>query len=422
MKFVQTIVLMMLLTLPLAPAGAEGPTTAPADANAAATVDANAAAPKEEVHLFAVKVNGKYGFINNKGEIIIQPTFDDAACFAEGLASVSVGGTPAKRNIRGTLFKYDATIGGKWGVIDQEGQIVVPLHFEWVSMFHDGYASVNAGAKGMSKNGFPLGGKWGAIDRDGNMIIKPQFNLQLYFNDGLSAVNIGGRQDETGRIIDGLWGYVDTHGKMAIEPRFTHVYPFKEGFAAVAVGGTWVGVHDDADEQNEPSYSLEGAKYGLIDANGDFVVEPSYEHMFGPSEGLVAVKVKGKWGYIDYSGKMVIRPRFIWASIFNEGLAGVCIKKRSGHQFSFIGKAGKVKFHVPEGMRAIYFKEGLARLEEWTTEDEIKTGFIDKTGKIVIPLKDWYAASFRNGLSWVIVGGKPGYIDKTGEYVWPPSE
>lgn len=56
--------------------------------------------------MFAVRVNGKFGFIDSGGKLTIQPQFDDAGQFAKGLAPVKVG--PA------------------WGYVDRSGKLAVP--------------------------------------------------------------------------------------------------------------------------------------------------------------------------------------------------------------------------------------------------------------------------------------------------------
>ena len=53
---------------------------------------------------FLIQVGGLYGYIDNKGTIIINPQFDEACPFSEGLASVE--------------------IGDKWGYIDKTGKYV----------------------------------------------------------------------------------------------------------------------------------------------------------------------------------------------------------------------------------------------------------------------------------------------------------
>jgi len=46
-----------------------------------------------------------------------------------------------------------------------------------------------------------------------------------------------------------------------------------------------------------------------------------------------------------------------------------------------------------------------------------KWGFIDKTGKEVIPCTYDYAESFSDGLAKVTINGKANFIDKTGKVV-----
>ena len=63
------------------------------------------------------------------------------------------------------------------------------------------------------------------------------------------------------------------------------------------------------------------------------------------------------------------------------------------------------------------FFSGLARVQDDNTD---KYGFIDKTGKVVIPCKWKDAWDFHEGLAPVKdANGKWGYIDKTGKLVIP---
>ncbi|MEI9478590.1 MAG: WG repeat-containing protein [Deltaproteobacteria bacterium] len=50
-----------------------------------------------------------------------------------------------------------------------------------------------------------------------------------------------------------------------------------------------------------------------------------------------------------------------------------------------------------------------------------KTGFIDKSGKMVIPLMYDDVDSFSGGIAKVTINEKKGYIDKKGAYIWEPS-
>lgn len=74
-------------------------------------------------------------------------------------------------------------IDGKWGFIDNQGQLVLEAEFEDAKSFQNGYAPIK-------KNG-----KWGYIDMNGNIVIRPVFQqAQSISSKGVSYV-----QDETGK-------------------------------------------------------------------------------------------------------------------------------------------------------------------------------------------------------------------------------
>ena len=95
---------------------------------------------------------------------------------------------------------------------------------------------------------------------------------------------------------------------------------------------------------------------------------------------------------------------------FREGLALV----RLNDKYGFVDKTGKEV--IPLKYEYAYsFREGLALVK---LND--KYGFVDKTGKEVIPLKYEDANSFIEGLARVQLKGKYGFVDKTGKEIFPP--
>jgi hypothetical protein len=68
-----------------------------------------------------------------------------------------------------------------------------------------------------------------------------------------------------------------------------------------------------------------GKKWGYIDKSGKIVIEPQFDWALHFTEGLAAVKVKGKYGFLDQTGKMVIQPQYHEARNLSEGLAPVGI-------------------------------------------------------------------------------------------------
>lgn len=144
---------------------------------------------------------GKYGYINKRGEMVINPQFDDAGHFSEGLAGVEVD--------------------GKWGYINKSGDYVVPPQFDWANPFSEGLAKLK------------VGDKWGYINTSMEYVINPQFDDARSFSEGLAGVWTGG--DGLGR--GGKWRYIDTQGAVVIPLQFdqARASPFSEGLAKVKV-------------------------------------------------------------------------------------------------------------------------------------------------------------------------------------------
>src|SRR5690606_22657241 len=75
----------------------------------------------KDSELFMVYKDKKYGFVNNKGKMVIPMIYDRAEVFSEGLAPVHKD--------------------GKWGFINEKGEVVINFQFEGiVKPFENGYA------------------------------------------------------------------------------------------------------------------------------------------------------------------------------------------------------------------------------------------------------------------------------------------
>ena len=265
---------------------------------------------------------------------------------------------------------------------------------------------------------------YGFVDLNGKVVIEPQWDEvsgpQLEeldkvagFSDGFAAVKRDGKWgwiDKTGRLFlpplssppnfheglspferDGKWGYMDTKGTVVIQPEWEEAGEFSGGYAGVKRGGKW----------------------GGIDKTGRLVLPlGNYGGLyFEPQPGLWRMTVNKKSGYMDRAGRVVIKPEQ-WQEVFlwSEGLAMVFRERKGG----FIDKTGKVVV-PPEWESVRPFHEGLApvkRNEKW--------GFIDKTGKVVIELQWEDAIGFHRGLAGVQRNGKWGFIDKTGKVIIEP--
>lgn len=186
----------------------------------------------------------------------------------------------------------------------------------------------------------------------------------------------------------------------------------------------------------------QGSKWGFIDTSGKVVIQPQFDEVATPvligcsedniaqrsggngfSEGLAAVNVNGKWGYIDKSGKYVISPQFSLARSFHEGLAFV----GQGDNYGYIDKSGtkviecgkkcaRAYFDFSEGLAVVIYTNGKVEDADLSNifSDKIqdfRRGYIDRSGRVVIPPTYKIATGFFKGVARVNVNQ---YIDKTG--------
>ncbi|RZJ75177.1 MAG: WG repeat-containing protein, partial [Flavobacterium sp.] len=173
--------------------------------------------------LASVKVAGKpgHGYIDRKGKIVIEPKYDLAFYFNEGLAAVEIADRHGIINKKGeevTPLIYDGypsfregraavSRNGKYGFIDKTGKEIIPLKYDDVYDFWDGTAGVCVGRK------------WGCIDTTGKEILPPIYTT-ISSGEGILAV-----------LLDGEWQFLDQTGKPLFPEKFEDAYSFSDGAA-----------------------------------------------------------------------------------------------------------------------------------------------------------------------------------------------
>ena|SRR5215813_2989106 len=342
------------------------------------------AQPQTENQLWPIEKDGKSGFIDSTGKVVIAPQFDSVSGFSEGLALV--------------------TRKGKKFFIDPSGRTVFEANFDIVGNFSEGVAVVNIGETRIAHIGLiDKPGKWGYIDKTGKLVIPMKFTHAEGFSEGLAAIRDGDRG-----------AFIDHGGKIVFEVPLDVTLGFHEGIAGVLYRGT-LAYFDRTGKQISPPL-------GYSASNNSF------------SEGLVPVQIKEQYGFMDRTGKLVIAPQFVGAEDFREGLAPVrvhseettwCPSEPSGSRKGFTNKWGFIdktgKFIIPPQYESVSpFSEGLAAIDNC---DE--AFFIDQTGKKIVLGNFSFVSSFFGGVSRVNIGtGRDqawGYIDRSGKMIWGPT-
>jgi hypothetical protein len=97
--------------------------------------------------LAAVSINDKWGYINKNGEFLIEPRFNEALPFTDGLAFVKVGGYDADA-VNDVVGGFEAE--GKWGYINKAGSYI------WSPQI-DSDAASQRNPRDLSMRGFCVG-------------------------------------------------------------------------------------------------------------------------------------------------------------------------------------------------------------------------------------------------------------------------
>ena len=215
---------------------------------------ANIAYGQDAETIYPIIENGRFGFINAAGERVIEPKYDGAQVSSEGLAAVR--------------------LGYAWGFIDTQDSVLIKPQYSSVFPFANGAARVQSGQY------------WSFIDRTGKPITDKYFTAALDFSEGLASV-----RERPGTVVglEPKWGYINKAGQTVLPENYVRALPFSDGLAAVEVVRKVFVVRVNT-------------RWGLIDTTGTWVVEPIFNAMRNPTEGLALARRGRQHGFIDSTG------------------------------------------------------------------------------------------------------------------------
>lgn len=268
--------------------------------------------------LARVKLNGKYGYINLSGELVVPCVYDVIYSFSEDLAAVKNG--------------------GKWGFINRNCELVVQYLYDGVRSFSKGVAQVKANDK------------YGLINTSGEILVPCVCEYIAHYSEDVAWLIIDGKPSyvnlTTGAVsmsdpvhipdisvwatenftddffasvvIDDndKYGYEDAFGELVIPCIYDDAYSFSGGFAAVKVGGKW----------------------GFINTCGEVIVPCIYDEVANVSEGFAKVKYGNKYGFINTDGEEVVPCIYDFAHFISDGF----IEVRKNRKYGVVNSRGEV--------------------------------------------------------------------------------
>ncbi|MBB6428960.1 WG repeat-containing protein [Algisphaera agarilytica] len=366
---------------------------------------------EDAVELLPIQVYGYWGYANREGSVIVPPMYEWTDYFYLLRSTVYETGGSRGRSYPWYAWRARYIEEGnktKWLTattqVVQSGKVARSPTGSDVTKSGSSLPGIDRIMDGLYRGSIPNENgaqKYAYRSRSSNGFkTEPIYDGLLREGDGMIAF----QQDD-------LCGFMRNGGKVVIPAEYAEVTAFSDGYAAV----------------REPEN--EGGRWGYIDKRGEMVFfdrKGELEELRGFSDGMSAVRVKGKWGFLTQGFKPRVKPKYDEVRDFSNGLAAVF---RDG-TWSYIDKKGRV---VAKGFEEAYDFGDTDRLDQGAQHDDKKAvapalvkqdglyGFIDRRGRWQI--KPQYAAAlpFYRGVARVSMGHETfGYIDQTGEIIWDP--
>ena len=246
----------------------------------------------------AIAKGNQWGFIDQKGSMIVRTDYKKAGMLVELAAVVDEEGVPSYIDARGNkkipaayFEKDDPEFGSIVEFKDiQSGMVLASNGKYWNYYSLETHQKLFGGFKDATviANGIGAvsedGKKWALINQDGTLLTDYIYDEVVGNEKGLISVN--------GVLFikkDGVYYLIDDKGNAVNNSKYQKVNAFNDDSkAAVKKNGKWIFVDKDGKE-----YSL-----------GDFQEAQSFSH------DLAGVKIDNAWGYIDPSGKLVVENQY----------------------------------------------------------------------------------------------------------------
>lgn len=346
-----------------------------------------------EPALLAFEENGRWGYLDSTGAVVLQPRYRAAGSFSEGMAPVR--------------------IGGLYGYINRQGQYVLPPVYAYATQFRAGRAVVWPDSTPQ------------LIDHDGHQVPLNATYQQLEWQPGLDHSGIW-----VGTLATGKRHVLAANGQQLSQAVFKRVGALSNNRVVV--------------EGVEPLRNAEGniltEAVAVLDARGRLVI-PYYRFssistfcnglatasLYQPGDapepqciidttGRILARLPHNMEFADYS-----------EAEFADGVVRVHISKNGDEANldnsypAVVDQRGRVLFHNRRLQRLTDFYHGRA----WAQEKDGDWYLIDKTGRrlsavaVQRPLRPGgydAAPAFANGAEVVLLGNDTGYaaFDSTG--------
>lgn len=423
----------------------------------------------------------KYGLINNLGEIVVDIIYTEISPFQNGYSIVkrsnkyeivdSVGVVITKHLYdeikRAGNNHFIVNKGNKWGSINSSGEETIPIkYFEinydsnldglivykrdrlvsyfsiegkqltpfkynWISSFEgeqylvakdttDMYSILDkSGCEKLSRRDIQFrtlkedmisvysNNKEGYMNMDGEIVLIHDYNSLITGGYSLAEGGYSISQGFQNGFVDikdpktNKWGFYNKEGKLDIPFMYDNVSSFRNGYSVVS----------------------KNKEYGIIDTKNRAIIDFKYQYLSYINDSLIIGKLNDKYGVIDINQNILLDYDYENIDVISDSLVRVRVPDASynlaeGRMVYLYG------FYTPKSSIVgdiIYTDSDINITEHNLLKVYIrdKMGFLDSSGKLVIPcVYDRNYTTFEWGALDIVKDGKRGFIDTEGREYW----
>lgn len=402
---------------------------------------------------------GKWGYVNDHGDKVIDYKYDEAGYFDDGVATVKKGDSYGVINTDGkevisvkynliephskTIYRVAADgkvkdgvlMDEKYGFISKEGKVLLKPEYEEIGTFNNGLAYIKKG------------NLYGYINDNIDVIIPCKYNaIGTFNNDGFVWAAEGAKYDKnSSKFTGGKLGVFNREGKVIVPIKykamgyytpaktditskhfqslhFNHRTVMKEGNSHSLITPHHIkqinlSAMPDSVKGFYGSPNLQATKNAIFTTSGDLLLKDGhkYDFVYYPTDGFALVREnKAKYNYMNIAtGKLLLKNPLHNGWGFNNGIA---IISRDGNSHELMNTEGEsvsspYKYIFPE-------KDGHFIVKSDATGNVLLYGVINRKGNVVIPANHTFIYPLSEGkMACCTNDGKAGFKDLSGNWV-----
>ena len=261
---------------------------------------------------------GMMGYTDSTGSWLIEPEYDDAGFFYNGIAGVERNekmGLINKKNELIVDFIFDdvetdselyvVSSNDFFGIINRNGDFIFDTLYQDISLLNDGFVCAQKDSL------------YAFYDRSGVKLTEEVYDFVLNFNSGVCPVSINGKR-----------GLLDLDLQLVIPCIHEAIYPFSDSLFIIVNNDNFRQlcnrdgrvINDSLFQEihrteNGIALCVKDDKIGYLDKNGKQIIENRFEpyvdyDLLGNFIDGRAIVYNDKFGIIDSTGEFLLKPKY----------------------------------------------------------------------------------------------------------------